>query len=67
LVVGLPEHLSDVDAVGLREFTSRLPGSLFVEDPLHHFQHVAAAFCRRESGQRSRLLYHSNDLRYLGF
>jgi hypothetical protein len=50
LVVGLPEHLSNIDAVGLRELASRLPGSLLIEDPLHRFQHVAATFCRRESG-----------------
>jgi hypothetical protein len=67
LVVGLPEHLSNIDAVGLRELTSRLPGSLLVEDPLHRFQHVAARFCRRESCQRSRLVYHGNNLWHLCF
>ena len=67
LVFGLSEHLTDVDTVGLGELASGLPGSLFVEDPLHRLEYVAAIFRRGQIGQRSILVYQGDNLRHLGF
>jgi hypothetical protein len=67
LLIGLPEHLSDVEVVGLCELAGRLPGSFRVEDPLHRVEHVAAILCRCDIGQCSILVYRGDDLCHLGF
>jgi hypothetical protein len=66
LVFGWSEHLTDVDAVGLCELAGRLPGSLRIEDPLHRVEYVAGILRRGQIGERSILVYHSDNLRHLG-
>jgi hypothetical protein len=67
LVLWLSKHLPDIKAVGLRELTSRLPGGLLVQDPLHRVEDVAAIFRGSKIGQRSILVYCCHNLRHLGF
>lgn len=59
--------MSGIKAVGLRELTSRLPQSLFVQDSLHRVEDVAAIFRGSHAGQCSILVYCGDNLRHLGF
>jgi hypothetical protein len=67
LAAGLSEHLTYINAVGLRELTRWLPDSLAVEYSLHRIEHIAAVFRRGEIRQRLILVYCRDDLRHFSF
>ncbi len=67
LVVGLSEHLANVETVGLCELARGLPGSLLVQDALHRIEYVAAIFRGGHIGQRSIPVNCGDNLRHFGF
>ncbi|ORB18720.1 hypothetical protein BST37_00710 [Mycobacterium noviomagense] len=67
LVVGLPIHLAHIETVSLGEFASRLALSLRIHDGLHRVENILAVLRRGKIGQRSILMYCSDNLCHLDF